>query len=84
MLDVFDRQLHHVPPTVIVKMVYLASKVNVKHVVVKTVIVTATNGVKVEFVNHYADVMMTADMVTYAKTSFVQLDAVQMHIAVLI
>lgn len=84
MLDVFDRQLHHVPLTVIVKMVYHVSKVNVRHVAVKTVIVTATNDVKVEFVNRYAGVMMIVDMVTYAKTSFVQLDAVQMHIALVI
>lgn len=65
-------------------MVYHASKVNVRHVVVKTVIVTATNDVKVEFVNHYADVTMTADMVKCAKTSFVQLDAVQIHIVLVI
>lgn len=84
MSDVFDRQLHHVPLIVIVKMVYHAFKVNVKHVVVKTVIVIATNDVKVEFVSHYVDVTMTADTVMCAKTSFVQLDAVQMHIALII
>lgn len=80
----FDRQLHHVPQTVIVKMVYHASKVNVKLVVVKIVIVTAMNDVKVVFVSHYADVTMTADMVKCVKTLFVRLDAVQMHIALVI
>lgn len=84
MLDVFNRQLHHVPPTVIVKMVYHASKVNVKHVVAKTMIVIATNDVKMEIVNHYAEETMTVDTVKCARTLFVQLDAVQMRIALAI
>lgn len=84
MLDVFDRQRHHVPPTEIVKTVCHAFKVNVKHVVVKIEIAIATNAVKVEFVSHCADVMTTADMVKFVKTSFVQPDAVQMHIALVI